>query len=156
MAHDLQHRADLPVVRTARLADLQRLAWLERTGFPDPWPLELLAYELRHPLSILLAARWDEEAPAAGYASFRHGGGEAELLRLAVDPGERRRGVARALVAAGLERLRGAGVGRCFLEVRTGNAGAIAFYRSIGFELVGRRLAYYRDGSDALVYARQV
>ena len=145
-----------PLIRTARPEDVDRIAWLEQLGFPDPWPRELLAYEVHHPMSVVLVAVWREGLPAAGYASFRKGGGEAELLRLAVAPGERRRGVARALVAGGLERLRVAGIESCFLEVRTNNDGAIAFYREMGFERVGRRTAYYRDGSDALVYARKV
>jgi len=145
-----------PFVRTARPDDLDRIAWLEQIGFPDPWPRELLAYEVHHPMSIVLVAVWAEGLPAAGYASFRMGGGEAELLRLAVAPGERRRGVARSLVSGGIERLRPAGIETCFLEVRTNNDGAIAFYREMGFERVGRRPGYYRDGSDALVYARRV
>ena len=145
-----------PLLRTARLDDLERIAWLEQLGFPDPWPRELLAYEISHPMSLVLVAVWAEGLPPAGYASFRKGGGEAELLRLAVAPGERRRGVARALVTGGIERLRPAGIETCFLEVRTNNDGAIAFYQELGFERVGRRPGYYRDGSDALVYARPV
>jgi ribosomal-protein-alanine acetyltransferase len=145
-----------PLIRTARTDDLERIAWLEQLGFPDPWPRELLAYELTHPQSVVLAAVWGDGLPAVGYASFRKGGGEAELLRLAVAPGERRRGVARALVLGGIEHLRTGGIETCFLEVRTNNEGAIAFYHEMGFEPVGRRQAYYRDGSDALVYARRV
>ncbi len=145
-----------PLLRTARLDDLERIVRLEQLGFPDPWPRELLAYEISHPMSLVLVAVWAEGLPPAGYASFRKGGGEAELLRLAVAPGERRRGVARALVTGGIERLRPAGIETCFLEVRTSNDGAIAFYQELGFERVGRRPGYYRDGSDALVYARPV
>jgi ribosomal-protein-alanine N-acetyltransferase len=145
-----------PLLRAARLDELERIVWLEQLGFPDPWPRELLAYEISHSMSLVLVAVWAEGLPPAGYASFRKGGGEAELLRLAVAPGERRRGVARALVTGGIERLRPAGIETCFLEVRTNNDGAIAFYQALGFERVGRRLGYYRDGSDALVYARPV
>jgi [ribosomal protein S18]-alanine N-acetyltransferase len=145
-----------PFLRTARPDDVDRIAWLEQIGFPDPWPRELLGYELTHPMSIVLVAVWAEGLPAAGYASFRKGSGEAELLRLAVAPGERRRGVARALIAGGLELLRPLGIETCFLEVRPSNEGAIAFYREMGFERIGRRKGYYRDGSDALVYARRV
>jgi ribosomal-protein-alanine N-acetyltransferase len=146
----------LPLIRSACVEDLPRIAWLEQMGFPDPWSLELLSYEWKHPMSLLLVATWDETAPAAGYASFRRGAQEAELLRLAVAPTERRRGVALRLVSEGLHRLAPGGVRTCFLEVRTENAGAIAFYREIGFREAGRRKGYYRDGSDALVYAREL
>jgi ribosomal-protein-alanine N-acetyltransferase len=141
------------LVRSACEEDLLRIAWLEEAGFPDPWPFELLAYELRHPRAFLLVASLTAGAPAAGYAVFRHGGGESELLRLSVDPAARRHGVARALIAGGLERLRQLNIQSCHLEVRTDNEGAIACYRALGFERAGRRKAYYRDGTDALVYS---
>lgn len=145
----------LLIVRPARPEDLDRIVWLEEAGFPDPWPADLLGYELRHPGAILLVATWGK-GPVVGYAAFRYGGGEAELLRLAVDPAERRRGIGQTLVHRGLERLREIGVESCFLEVRLNNESAIACYRRLGFELAGLRRAYYRDGADALVYSRRL
>jgi ribosomal-protein-alanine N-acetyltransferase len=139
-------------IRQAREDDLRRIAWLEDAAFADPWPYDLLAYEFTHPRGFLLVAS-PGERPAAGYVAFRHGGGEAELLRLAVDPADQRRGVARSLVDCGLERLRQEKIQTCFLEVRMDNEGAIAFYRALGFARVGRRRSYYRDGTDALVFS---
>ena len=140
-------------IRQASVEDLPRVAWLEDAAFPDPWPYDLLAYEFGHPRGFLLIAEWDG-APGSGYVAFRYGGGESELLRLAVDPAERRRGVARTLVESGLERLRGTEkVQACFLEVRPDNVGAIACYVALGFQRTGRRKAYYRDGADALIYS---
>lgn len=137
-------------IRPAGTDDLRRIAWLEDAAFVESWPYDLIAYEITHPRALLLLAEWTGE-PAAGYASFRYGGGEAEILRLAVDPAARRRGVARALVLEGLERLRGQKVASCHLEVRMDNEGAIAFYKALGFARAGRRRGYYRDGSDAMV-----
>ncbi|HYH46937.1 MAG TPA: GNAT family N-acetyltransferase [Thermoanaerobaculia bacterium] len=146
------------LLRAAVPGDLDRLAELERLCFPDPWPIHLVGQELRNPGTLILVAEAGPEAgpqaPVAGYASFRQGGGEAELLRLAVDPAARRRGLARALIDAGLVRLRPAGVERCFLEVRPDNEPAIACYLAMGFRYAGRRPGYYRDGTDAMVYAR--
>jgi [ribosomal protein S18]-alanine N-acetyltransferase len=141
-----------PIVRPARPEDLERIVRLEGASFTDPWPRELLAYELTHPGSIVLAASPAEDRPACGYAIFRYALDEAELLRLGVAPEERRRGIARALVEDGLERLRAAAVAACFLEVRANNEGAIALYEAIGFRRAGRRRGYYRDGTDALIY----
>ncbi|HYO12326.1 MAG TPA: ribosomal protein S18-alanine N-acetyltransferase [Thermoanaerobaculia bacterium] len=139
-----------PIVRPARPEDLDRIVRLEEASFTDPWPRELLAYELTHTGSIVLVASRAEDP--SGYAVFRYALDEAELLRLAVAPEERRRGVARALVAGGLERLRAEGVEACFLEVRANNEGAISLYEAIGFHRAGRRRGYYRDGTDALIY----
>lgn len=139
-------------IRQAGAEDLPRIAWLEDAAFADPWPFDLLAYEFGHPRGFLLVASWDD-APSVGYVAFRHGGGEAEMLRLAVDPEERRQGVARMLVESGLERLRRERVESCHLEVRMDNRGAIAFYEALGFQRTGRRKSYYRDGTDAALYS---
>lgn len=147
---------DVPLaIRLAHPADLSRIVWLEDHAFPDPWPAAILGHELSHPRSFVLVA-CPAGAPAAGYVSFRQGVDEAELLRLAVAAPERRRGVGRSLVEAGLRRLRAARFSSCFLEVRPDNTAALALYESMGFEPTGRRRAYYRDGTDALVYALEL
>ncbi|MBV8199477.1 MAG: ribosomal protein S18-alanine N-acetyltransferase [Acidobacteria bacterium] len=143
-----------PLLRPAAPADLPHLVAIEASAFADPWPEAVMAAELAQPGGVMLVAGGGGGRPPSGYACFRLGGGEAELLRIAVVPAERGQGIARRLLAAGLERLRAAGVARCYLEVRPGNAGALALYHALGFELCGRRRAYYRDGTDALVLRR--
>lgn len=141
-------------VRAATAADLPSLETLERQAFPEPWSRRLLAEELRQPISLALVAA--EGGEVVGYASFRRAADEAELLRVAVAPDRRGRGVARHLVQAGLEEIARQGVGRCFLEVRRHNAPARALYRRLGFREVGLRRAYYPDGSDALILSRRL
>ena len=150
-------------IRPAVATDLPRLAALEAASFHDPWSAELLAGELAHPGSVMLVAGGGTPlsgagggAPFSGYACFRLAGGEAELLRVAVEPAARNRGIARRLLAAGLDRLRAAGTASCHLEVRPANASALAVYGALGFIPCGRRRAYYRDGSDALVLRRDL
>lgn len=139
-------------VRPAHEADLDAIAGLEEAAFHDPWPREMLAYELCHPHSVLLVAACGPGRPPAAYAAFRHAAGEAELLRVGVGPEFRRRGLARALLVEGLERLRQAEVQVCFLEVRVDNRSAIHLYESLDFSCTGLRRAYYRDGADALIF----
>ena len=141
-------------VRPVRMADLNAIAELEKAAFQDFWPAEMLACEIEHPRAILLLALRDGRP--VGYAAFRHAAGEAELLRLAVRPEERRRGVARALFIEGAGRLQEEGLQVCFLEVRLDNAPAIALYESLGFTRTGRRRGYYRDGTDALIYVLEI
>jgi [ribosomal protein S18]-alanine N-acetyltransferase len=143
-------------LRPARAEDLDAIVRLEETSFKDAWPAEMLACELAHPRALLLLASRQGEAPA-GYAAFRRTApGEAELLRLAVAPGQRRHGIARALVAEGLERLVREDIQVCFLEVRMDNEPAVTLYQSLGFARIGHRRGYYRDGSDALVFALEL
>lgn len=143
-------------MRPARPDDLPALERLERAGFDDPWSDRLLRDELAHPQAVVLVAAGGEGDEPAGYAAWRAAAGEAELLRLAVAPRWRRRGVAAALLAAGDRRLHAAGCDRCFLEVRDDNSVAIAFYERLGFHRIGRRRGYYGGDRDALLYARAV
>jgi len=74
---------------------------------------------------------------------------EAEILNLAVRQGVRRQGEGRALVRRVLQHFVERQVSRVFLEVRESNAGAIAFYRGLGFGAVGVRRDYYHDPAEA-------
>ena len=83
----------------------------------------------------------------------RLGPSEAELLTLAVAPSARRRGRARAMLAA-FEAAAAEMAEAAFLEVAEDNAPATALYRSAGWTVAGRRTAYYRRANgriDALV-----
>lgn len=141
-------------VRDATGADLAAIAALERACSPAPWSEASVAAELARPGAVALAA--NRGGTVAGFALFLVAGDEAELLRIAVDPAERLRGVARRLAAAGLRRLRDRGVSACHLELRADDPGALRFYRTLGFELAGRRRRYYRDRCDALLLRRRL
>lgn len=142
-----------PVVRFATADDVPALAAIERAAFPDPWPVESIADEVDGPGSLVLIAADAYDAPPLAYAAYRAIGGEAELLRLAVLPDARRRGVARTLLATARRHLAGFGCETCFLEVRADNQAAIALYESEGFHPIGRRPGYYGRGRDAVIYA---
>lgn len=139
-------------VRPAATPDLGFLGTLEEASFRDPWPRTLLLAEILHADALVLVASVDRggEELRAGYLAARRGPGEAEILRLAVVPGHRREGIATLLVRCALDSLARSGTA-CFLEVREDNAAARALYGRLGFRTVGRRRAYYADGSDALV-----
>ena len=76
---------------------------------------------------------------------------EAEILTIAVDPTERKRGVGRELLNEHLQQAAFAGARQLFLEVDEDNAAALALYRRFGFQQVGQRAGYYRrqDGRPA-------
>jgi ribosomal protein S18 acetylase RimI-like enzyme len=76
--------------------------------------------------------------------------GEHELLNIAVDAAERRRGIARRL----LERELAHSPGEWFLEVRESNTPAIRLYESLGFKPAGRRDNYYYNPVDTAIVMR--
>ena len=107
----------------------------------------------------LRLARDRHSGRAVGFSLSRSVADATELLLLAVDPQQQRRGVGRLLLDDFVEQARAQGIANAHLEVREGN-GAMSMYRGAGFAPVGRRRNYYHapDGSafDALTFMRKV
>ncbi len=87
----------------------------------------------------------------AGLAGPLERGGDADVATLAVLGAAQGRGTGRTLLRALLARARSCGAGSVLLEVKVGNAAAVALYASEGFERIAVRRRYYADGSDAEV-----
>jgi RimJ/RimL family protein N-acetyltransferase len=92
-------------------------------------PAELDRYLARNPGISLVATR----GPAlVATLLCGHDGRRGLIHHLVVAPDERRRGLARALLARGLAALRDAGIHKCHLMVFQHNAAALAFWQSVG------------------------
>jgi ribosomal-protein-alanine N-acetyltransferase len=139
-------------IRAATAEDAAGVAALEALCFgDDAWTPPMVLSELTGSDRDALVAL--EDTALVGYAMTLASGDVVDLLRIAVRPEARRRGVARALLDTVLERAKRTRAERVLLEVRVGNAAARAFYAAAGFAEIARRRGYYRDGSDALVLA---
>ena len=82
--------------------------------------------------------------------------GEAHLLNLCVHPNAQHLGYGRRLLNALLMKAADADADRVFLEVRPSNEIALQLYRSVGFERIGMRPAYYQaeyGREDAVILA---
>lgn len=90
---------------------------------------------------------------AWGVILCRVAAGEMEVLTVGVASAARRRGVARALIAAALPVARELGARTAFLEVAVDNDGAIALYEALGFARAGLRKSYYDRGADGVMDA---
>lgn len=139
-------------IRDAARRDADVIIDLEGRAFgPASWGANAVGDGLTAPHVHALLACFSAGSQAAGFAFWRAVGEEAEILSIGVAPTSRRRGAARALLAAIIDRARAEGVRRLFLEVDVGNAAAVALYESFAFERIGKRKRYYRNGGDALV-----
>lgn len=142
-------------IRRMQLTDLDQVMALERQAYGFPWTEQVFRDCLRVGYEC-----WVVEAgglDVAGYAVLSVGAGECHLLNLCVAPAVRRVGVGRAFLMAMLGKGRAGGALHAFLEVRPSNTGAIALYRTAGFERIGLRRGYYQaEGGreDALVFRR--
>lgn len=113
----------------------------------DAWSADSVAAELTAPWRHVVVA---EDAAVPGWAVLV-GFDPADVLRVAVDPAARRRGIGRALLA---ELLSYAGERTMLLEVFADNVAAQALYAGAGLVAVDRRRGYYPDGRDAVVMSR--
>ena len=139
-------------IRRLTYADLPQVISVERRAFPTPWSLAMFVLELSKPSGICLAARRDGRL--CGYLVCSRYDTVWHIMNVAVDPDDRRTGVATGLLAELLERV-GDPQARFTLEVRHSNTGAIALYERFGFRAAGLRRRYYQDnGEDALIMWR--
>jgi len=140
-----------PEIRELGHADLPAVVAIERRSFSSPWSAGMLVLELSRPSSVALVAQQDGRitgcAIATRYDRAWH------LMKIAVAPEERRRGIASSLLASVLDRI--GPEQPVTLEVRPTNRAAIALYERFGFTGRGRRPGYYPDnGEDALLMWR--
>lgn len=138
------------MIRTATEADLERIVALENLAFDDPWSRTAWQGEFTTGDRDILM--WGDDAVITVQTVAE----VADLHRIVVDPGARRRGIARALVETSLQRAAARGVARMLLEVATDNAPAQALYRACGFTEITRRANYYAPGVDAVVMVREL
>lgn len=135
--------------RLATAADAAAVLALEAAAFGvDGWSADSVAAELTAPTRYVVVV--ERGGGIVGWAVLLVGD-PTDVLRLAVLPGARRRGVGRELLGALLEH---AGERSVLLEVEAGNAAARALYAAAGFTEIDRRPGYYGPGRDALVLSR--
>ncbi|HTI00023.1 MAG TPA: GNAT family N-acetyltransferase [Acidisoma sp.] len=122
------------------------LAAIHALSFPrERWDAATFQQQLEmHGVLGLLDSR-------GGMILLRVTADEAEILTLGTVPAMRRLGIAAGLLADALDRAARLGARSVFLEVEVDNTPALGLYAAAGFAEVGRRRAYYANGSDALV-----
>lgn len=136
-------------IRTAKALDLGLIVRLDATD-ADRWGENQWRTEIRggrvwldqEGLVVASVQRLEVATPPSV---------ECELHRLVVAGEARRQGYGRRMLQCLLRRM----PGRWLLEVARRNHPAFALYENVGFEPVGTRLNYYRNGDDAVLMTRQ-
>ena len=127
-AHDVD--AIMPVMHSA--FDLR---------FGEAWSAEQCRGVLILPGTMLAVA--SQAAAVTGFALWRFVLEEAELLLIAVEPGQQSRGLGTCLFDHVVREAAQKGVTRLHVEVRSDNP-ARSFYTGRGFAQIGPRPNYYR------------
>jgi ribosomal-protein-alanine N-acetyltransferase len=133
---------------------VEQVLKIEANSFDSPWPREAFQPDQSGAgwsRALVLEDLNRPEAGVQGFIIFWTVGEEMEIQNIAVDPGGRRRGGARALMEYAWKAARLSDCRVAFLEVRPSNKAGLGLYRKWGFQPAGLRKAYYHDGEDAIV-----
>ena len=116
------------------------------------WTREGYLDELDRPDSVLIGALVDEVI--AGFlagrapASTKSQPSQADIYNIGIRSASRRKGIGTALLTAFLETCDNRGVEKAWLDVRTSNVVAIAFYVQHGFSKTGSRKSFYTNPTE--------
>lgn len=140
-------------IRRMEPEDIEPVAAIEAATFSEPWSVNGFKSALERRDTIFYVA-YDEDK-ILGYVGFYYGIDEADITNVAVAEGARGQGIGEMLIANVLMTCSMKGIGMIGLEVRAGNAPAIALYHKLGFEQVGIRKDFYsKPTEDALVMTK--
>ena len=141
-------------IEPAARRDVDAIHRIEEASFPAPWRREFFLSELSADRRFNIVAR--RGGVVVGYLFAMWIFDEMHVNKIAVEEGQRRRGVADALMAHCLVFARSHDVVTISLEVRKSNRGAQEFYGHLQFESSHVRPRYYPDGEAAVVMTLRV
>ncbi len=137
--------------RPMQESDLDTVTALEAAAFSRPWQKKDFADALKDPNYLYFVAEQDGQVIAT--AGLILSIDEADLTNVTTAEACRGRGIAKALLEALMQAAKEQGIVAFTLEVRAGNAAAIALYEKLGFVCEGRRKNFYTAPvEDALIY----
>ena len=133
---------------------LDAIAAIEKRCFSVPWSRNMLEEELYNDCAAYFVAE-DETEKVVGYAGIQVVLDEGYITNVAVLPEQRRGHIASMLLKVFFDFALAHDLSFITLEVRPGNAAAIALYEKFGFVEVGRRKNYYeKPKEDALIMTK--
>jgi ribosomal-protein-alanine N-acetyltransferase len=135
-------------IRPLRYRDLPAVVRIERDVFATPWSWREFAFELSKPSSTCLAAT--DAAGLAGYLVCSPQDRLWHVKNVAVHPDRHRRGIGATLLRTLLDQAESP-EDEYVLDVRKSATGPIALYERFGFQVAGRRPAFYRDNDEDAV-----
>ncbi len=138
------------IIRYGTSSDIDDICELEKICFSDPWSRESIREEIEeNKLALYIVA--EVYGKVVGYAGIWWILDEGHITNIAVHPNKRCIGIAKAIIDTMLECAKNKGVNKFTLEVRKSNEGAKMLYENFGFQNIGLRRNYYKDGEDAVI-----
>ena len=119
-------------IRSATEEDLDRVLEIDQLSFPTPWTHHCLKISLKNIFFVI------EHKEIMGYliACICDLGIRAEILRIAVHPDHRGKGVAKELLETSLRIFSKDDIEKVELDVNSANRSAVKLYEKFGFKII--------------------
>jgi len=129
---------------------------LDQKSLKGLWSKSQWEDELTNPKRICLGVIDLETKKLLGLCSAWLIIDELHITSLAVLPTEQRKGLGKLLISNLIKHPKVLRINHMYLEVKDTNEQAKAFYKSMGFKIERYRSNFYKDGSNAIIFTKQL
>tara|TARA_B100001250_G_C19394393_1_gene611969 strand:- start:145 stop:600 length:456 start_codon:yes stop_codon:yes gene_type:complete len=129
---------------------------LDKKSLKGLWTKSQWEKELTDPKRICIGAKDLETKKLFGLCSAWLIIDELHITSIAVDPMHQRKGLGKSLLSELIIRSNSLRTNQIHLEVKDTNEPAKALYKSYGFKVTGYRSNFYKDGSAALLFVKEL
>ena len=129
---------------------------IDQKSLKGLWTKSQWVKELTDPKRICLGAIDIESKKLLGLCTSWLVIDELHITSIAVHPIHQRKGLGKLLMSELIKRSDSLLTNHIHLEVKDTNQPAKAFYKSMGFKIVGNRPNFYKDGSDAHLFTKEL
>ena len=145
-------------LKTIQLGELHLNSCLEldQISLKGLWSKSQWQKELTDPKRICIGVLELETQKLLGLCSAWLVIDELHITCIAVHPIHQRKGLGKFLMSDLIKRTNSLITNQIYLEVKDTNEPAKAFYKTMGFKSVGNRPNFYKDGSNALIFTKQL
>jgi ribosomal-protein-alanine N-acetyltransferase len=136
---------------------IEAVVSIENASFACPWRQALFVEELRCQQALSYVVTPLHGSQVVAFICLRQIRNDLHMLKIAVSPAYRKRGIAVWLLTECCELARVKGMEQIKLEVRPSNLAAKELYLKLGFRQIGIKPKYYVEtGEEALVFVKEL
>ncbi len=139
--------------------DIDPILTIEQVSFKHPWSrlsfLNELSYKYSHNFVLKLENTF-ETYQVIAYLCFRLIIDEIHILKIAVHPGQRRKGTAANFLNNCMSEFCGQRAASAILDVRQSNTAGIGLYKKTGFAVEAQIPNYYPDTREDQILMRKI
>ena len=129
---------------------------LDQKALKGLWTQSQWEKELTDPKRICIGVIDNKQQKLLGFCCAWILIDELHITAIAVHPIHQRKGIGKFLILDLIKRSNSLTTNHLHLEVKETNEPAKAFYKSMGFQTVGNRSHFYKDGSDAILLTKKL